>query len=561
MTGPPAGNWPAGMVIVIVVPPLEAVPPVSPLLPKFTIDPAMKPVPVSVMFTAWPATPLVGLMEARVGDGFGWLAMVNTKFVVVPPPGAGFVTVTLAGPTVVMSLDRIAAVSCVELTKVVVLPLPLNFTVEVETKPVPFTVNVKPAPPAVAPFGLSDVIAGAGLLTANEELPEAPPPGNGFVTDTLKVPAVAISVVVTAAVTCVALTNVVVLAFPLKLTTAPETKFVPLTVRENATPPTVALLGERDVMAGTGLFTLNGEFPDAPPPGVGFVTDTLKVPAVAISPAVIAAVTCVALTNVVVLAFPLKLTTAPETKLVPLTVNVNAAPPVIALVGESDVIAGTGLFTVNVEIPEVPPPGARFVTVTLSVPAAAMSAAAIEAVICVALTKVVVLAAPLKFTTDVETNPVPFTVSVNAAPPFVPLVGESDVIVGMGLFTVNCEFPDVPPPGAGLVTFTLNVPAAAICPAVIAAVTCVALTNVVVAAVPLKSTTEDELKFVPLTVKVKAAPPANALVGESDVIVGTGLFTVNGEFPEVPPPGAGFVTVTLKVPAAAMSAAVIAAVT
>jgi hypothetical protein len=307
--------------------------------------------------------------------------MVNTKFVVVPPPGAGFVTVTLAGPTVVMSLDRIAAVICVELTNVVVFAFPLNFTAEVGTKPVPLTVSVKPAPPAVAPFGLSEVIAGAGLLTVNDELPDMPPPGIGFATDTLKVPAVAISPVVIAAVTCVVLTNVVVLAFPLKLTTAPETKFVPFTVNVNAAPPTTALLGERDVMAGTGLFTANEEFPDAPPPGTGFATDTLKAPAVAMSPAVIAAVTCVALTNVVVLALPLKLTTAPETKFVPFTVNVNAAPPVIALAGESEVIAGTGLFTVNVEIPEIPPPGARFVTVTLNVPAVAMSAGVIAAVI------------------------------------------------------------------------------------------------------------------------------------------------------------------------------------
>ena len=177
----------------------------------------------------------------------------------------------------------------------------------------------------------------------NCEFPDAPPPGVGFVTDTLKVPAVAMSATVIAAVTWVAFTNVVALLFPLKLTTAPETKFVPLTVNVNAAPPTVALLGERDIMEGTGLFTLKSEFPDAPPPGAGFFTDTLKVPAVAISAAVIAAVTCVALTNVVVLAFPLKLTTAPETKFVPLTVNVNAAPPAIALVGERDVIARHGI--------------------------------------------------------------------------------------------------------------------------------------------------------------------------------------------------------------------------
>ena len=96
-------------------------------------------------------------------------------------------------------------------------------------------------------------------------------------------------------------------------------------------------------------------------------------------------------------------------------------------------IVGTGLFTVNGEFPEVPPPGAGFVTVTLNVPAAAMSGAVIAAVTCVALTNVVVLDAPLKFTTEPETKPVPFTVKVNAAPPAVALVGESDVIVGSGV--------------------------------------------------------------------------------------------------------------------------------
>jgi hypothetical protein len=82
----------------------------------------------------------------------------------------------------------------------------------------------------------------------------------------------------------------------------------------------------------------------------------------------------------------------------------------------------------------------------------------------------------------------------------------------------------------------------------------------VVRELPLKVTVAPDRNPVPLTVSVKAAPPAVAPAGESDVMVGTGLFTANGEFPDVPPPGAGFVTVTLKVPAAAMSGAVIAAV-
>ncbi len=54
-----------------------------------------------------------------------------------------------------------------------------------------------------------------------------------------------------------------------------------------------------------------------------------------------------------------------------------------------------------------------------------------------------------------------------------------------------------------------------------AAVSCVALTKVVVRAFPLKLTVEPLTKFVPFTVKVKAAPPAMALVGEMLVMVGT----------------------------------------
>ena len=79
-----------------------------------------------------------------------------------------------------------------------------------------------------------------------------------------------------------------------------------------------------------------------------FTTVTGKAPAVAISAAMIAAVTWVALTNVVVLAFPLNFTCEAATKPVPLTVSVNAAPPAVALAGESVVMVGAGLFTVNV---------------------------------------------------------------------------------------------------------------------------------------------------------------------------------------------------------------------
>ena len=154
------------------------------------------------------------------------------------------------------------------------------------------------------------------------------------------------------------------------------------------------------------------------------------------SEAKIAAVICVLLTNVVALAPPLKLTVAPLTKPTPLMVNVNAAEPAAALEGESELIAGTALLIARETAFDVPP-GLGFVTVTVAVAAVAISAAVIAAVNCVALTNVVVLPALLNFTIDVETKPVPLTVSVKAAPPAVALVGETRVTVGAGLLTVK----------------------------------------------------------------------------------------------------------------------------
>jgi hypothetical protein len=133
---------------------------------------------------------------------------------------------------------------------------PLKFTTEVPTKFEPSTVRVVVADPAIMLVGLSVVIAGTGLLGALmvkvSEL-EGPPPGVGLVTVTEGVPAAATSVAVIDAVSCVALTKVVALTTPLKLTRAPATKSEPLTVSVKAGEPAVVLLGLSAVMAGTGL--------------------------------------------------------------------------------------------------------------------------------------------------------------------------------------------------------------------------------------------------------------------------------------------------------------------
>jgi len=87
----------------------------------------------------------------------------------------------------------------------------------------------------------------------------------------------------------------------------------------------------------------------------------------------------------------------------------------------------------------------------------------------------------------------------------------------------------------------------------------VLLTKVVARAVPFHCTTDDAAKLLPPTVRMKAAPPAEALLGASALSVGAGGSTVKVRAAEVPPPGAGVTTVTWAVPAAAMSLASIVA--
>ena len=171
------------------------------------------------------------------------------------PPPAGFVTVTFTVPAEPISAAGIVATTWVPVTdEGVIAGLDPKFTVAPATKPVPVRVNVKAAPPAVAEVGAREVRAGAeAALIVNDRLPDVPPPGAGLVTATVAAPAVAISAAVIAAVNFVALTNVVVLATPLNFTTAVETNPVPLTVREKAAPPAVALTGEREVTLGAGL--------------------------------------------------------------------------------------------------------------------------------------------------------------------------------------------------------------------------------------------------------------------------------------------------------------------
>src|SRR2546422_576897 len=106
---------------------------------------------------------------------------------------------------------------------------------------------------------------------------------------------------------------------------------------------------------------------------------------------------------------------------------------------------------------------------------------------------------------------------------------------------------DVPPPGAGDMTVTDDVPAVAMSGAGIVAVSCVSLTNVVALALPFHCTTEAATKFVPVAVSVKLAPPATVLLGGSVASGGAGLaapLMAHVTELEVPPAGVGGKTAT-----------------
>src|SRR5206468_973849 len=125
---------------------------------------------------------------------------------------------------------------------------------------------------------------------------DVPPPGVGLTTVTEAVPAVAMSAAAICAVSWVLLPNVVDRAVPFHWTTAEATKFVPVTVSVKAGSPPVALGGGMELNGGAGVVVMvNVCALEGPPPGVGLNTVTGAVPAVAMSPARICAVSCVLL--------------------------------------------------------------------------------------------------------------------------------------------------------------------------------------------------------------------------------------------------------------------------
>lgn len=174
----------------------------------------------------------------------------------------------------------------------------------------------------------------------------------------------------------------------------------------------------------------------------------------------------------------------------------------------------------------MPPPGPGVNTMISKVPAVSRSVAGRIAVNCAALTKVVPRDELSNCTTDEETNPDPFTVRVSAVSPTKALAGTMFDVEGRGLFTVNGSALDSPPPGRGLNTVMLNVPAVSRSDASIEASTRSLLTRRVTLSDPLNRTTEPAMNPVPFTVMVNASSRTVLLVGDRLVMVGTGFCAI-----------------------------------
>jgi hypothetical protein len=86
---------------------------------------------------------------------------------------------------------------------------------------------------------------------------------------------------------------------------------------------------------------------DVAPEHVGFATVIEAVPALAMRMAGTVTVSCVEETNVVASGEPFQFTVPPETKFVPITVNVNCGPPGVTQAGSMELIVGLALMVIT----------------------------------------------------------------------------------------------------------------------------------------------------------------------------------------------------------------------
>ncbi|HMI52156.1 MAG TPA: hypothetical protein VK525_11625 [Candidatus Saccharimonadales bacterium] len=288
----------------------------------------------------------------------------------------------------------------------------------------------------------------------------------------------------------------VVAAVPLNFTELAPVKLAPPSV---TLTPMTPLVGVKLVIVGTAAETEKLAADVAVPPGV--VAVILPVVAPGGTPAVI----FVLLFTVNVAVVPLNFTALAPVKFVPVTATLV---PVVPVVGVKLVMVGAAGVTVKALGEAALPPG----VVTRIEPVVAPAGTLVA--IWVALCTVKVAGVPLKESADAPARFVPVMATLV---PVAPLVGVKLEIVGAAALTV--KFPDevTVPPGAVNEIFPVVAPEGT------AAVICVALLTVNVAAVPLKETVVAPARLVPVIVTLA---PTTPLVGAKLVIVGAAAVTV-----------------------------------
>lgn len=173
-----------------------------------------------------------------------------------------------------------------------------------------------------------------------------------------------------------------------------------------------------------------------------------------------------------------------------------------------------GVLTVNAVAAD--PAGRGLVTVTVTCPAIATSAAGTAAVIIDELTRVGLMGVSLpKPTTVAASNPEPLIVSVNPLAPTVTDAGLRLVIFGVALGTVTeNDATDEPPPAEVLTTFTVVAMIVAISAAGTSTVNVVLLAAFAVSFVSVpKMTFVAAVKPVPVIVSVTPGAPAETEAG------------------------------------------------
>lgn len=287
----------------------------------------------------------------------------------------------------------------------------------------------------------------------------------GLSTVMLADPAAAILEAGTWAVSWVALTKPVTSGEPFHCMMAPETKPLPLTVSEKAGLPATTLAVESEVRVGAAAARIvKARALEAALPVLRTVM--LADPAAAILEAATWAVSWVVLMKVVGRSALFQVTMELATKLLPVTVRVNAGPLAVVVAGEMLEMVGVA-WAVTVKVREFDRAVPGFTTVMEATVGDIWAGS--NAVSWVALTKAVETALPFHRTCEAGTKPEPLTVRLVAGLPDAMEEGLSEVMVGSGVAIVNVRLLEADV--EGLVVRTDAVPAAATNAAVICAVT------------------------------------------------------------------------------------------